>query len=240
MSSTDPLPPTPKGSALEASVSAVGAIYARIDRDQGALAAAAAERGRPLRCPPGCGSCCEPFVPDILPAEAAYAAAWIIDRDPGLAREIASWGEDPPEAPPCPFLRSTEEGKRCGIYPARFLICRLFGASGSRDKQGRAAFRPCVHMPFAGYPPRGGERPALTGAALQSSFGSELPVMGDYGAALVALSPSDSGERHGMLKALPSAIVRVALSLSLAARAPDRTYSNQDERGERIAGPIPE
>jgi uncharacterized protein len=232
MSDTDPLPPTPEGSSLEGLISAVGAIYARIERDQEAFSASAAARDNPLRCPPGCGSCCEPFVPDILPAEAAYAAAWIIDRDPALATEIAGWGADRPAAPPCPFLRIAEEGKRCGIYPARFLICRLFGVSGVRDKEGRAAFRPCAHMPFAGYPPRGGDRPALTGDKLLRAFGAEPPVMADYGAALVGLSPSDSGERRSLLDALPSAMVRVGLSLSLAARAPDPTYSTQDESGE--------
>jgi Fe-S-cluster containining protein len=240
MSDPRPLPPTPKGSALEGLVSAVGEIYTRIERDQESFSASAAARDAPLRCPPGCGSCCEPFVPDILPAEAAYAAAWIIDRDPALASEIAAWEEERPSAPPCPFLRISEEGKRCGIYPARFLICRLFGFSGVRDKEGRAAFRPCAHMPFAGYPPRGGERPALTGDRLLRAFGAEPPLMGDYGAALVGLSPSDSGERRSLPDALPSAIVRVGLSLSLAARAPDPTYSSKNERGKTIAEPIPE
>jgi uncharacterized protein len=232
MSNPDPLPPTPKGSALEAGVSAVGAIYARIERDQGAFVIAAAARGSPLRCPAGCGSCCEPFVPDVLPAEAAYAAAWILDRDPDLASRIAAWAEDRPATPPCPFLRSSEDGKRCAIYPARFLICRLFGASGNRDKEGRAAFRPCAHMPFSDYPPRGGERPALSGDGLVRAFGIEPPVMGDYSAALVALSPSESGERLGILEALPRAIVRAGLSLSLAALEPDRAYSMRDERGD--------
>jgi Fe-S-cluster containining protein len=238
MSNPDLLPPTPKGGALEGIISAVGAIYSRIEGDQGAFAASAAAHDTPVRCPPGCGSCCEPFVPDVLPAEAAYAAAWILDRDPDLAQEVAAWNTSRPAAPPCPFLQISEQGKRCAIYPARFLICRLFGLSGVRDKEGRAAFRPCAHMPFADYPPRGGERPALTGDKLLGAFGAEPPLMADYGTALVGLSPSDSGERHSILDALPTAIVRVGLSLSLAARSPDRTYSTQDEREGTLAGPI--
>ncbi len=237
MSIPDPLPPTPRGSALEGLISAVASVYSRIERDQAAFLAGAAERGSPLTCPPGCGSCCGPFVPDVLPSEAAFAAAWILDRDPGLAREIAAWNGSPPPAPPCPFLRDMNGGQGCSIYPARFLICRLFGASGARDKEGRPAFRPCVHMSVPGYPSRGEPRPALTGAALRSAFGGEPPMMGDYGAALVALAPADSGERRSMLEALPAAIVRVGLSLSLATRAPDRTYSSPDEIGEAFAEP---
>jgi Fe-S-cluster containining protein len=231
MSCPGPLPPTPKGSTLEGVIAAVGAIYARIERDQRSFLAAATEHGAPLACIPGCGACCEPFVPDLLPAEAAYAAAWILARAPALVPEIAAWRRcDRSAAPPCPFLKKSEVVSRCAIYPARFLICRLFGASGIRDREGRTAFRPCAHMPFAGYRSLGEERPALTGDALLRAFGAEPPIMTDYATELVALSPSESGERHSVLEALPPALIRVGLSLSLAARALDRTYSNYDER----------
>lgn len=233
MSYSDTLPPTPKGSTLERDIFTVRLVYARVERDQQSFLTAAALHGAPLNCPPGCGSCCEPFVPDVLPVEAAYAAAWILAHAPDLANEIAAWRDgDRPPTPPCPFLRSTEEGARCAIYPARFLICRLFCASGIRDKEGKIAFRPCVHMPLAKYPPSGQSRPTLTGEALLRAFGVEPPAMVDYATELVSLSPSESGERHSILDALPSALVRVGLGLSLAARAPDGTYSMHDEREE--------
>jgi uncharacterized protein len=217
MSDTDPLPPTPKGSALEGVIAAVGAIYDRIEADQRPFLAAAAGRGAPLRCPPGCGSCCEPFVPDILPAEAAYAAAWMHSSAPDLALESAGW-RNRPAGPSCPFLERLEGGSRCAIYPARFLICRLFGASGTRDKEGRAAFRPCARMPLADRPAGGEGNPALTGGALVRAFGAEPPVMADYAAELLGLSPSEACERRGVMEALPPALVRVGLSLSLAER----------------------
>jgi Fe-S-cluster containining protein len=234
MNSLEPTPPpTPKGSSLEGVVAAVNAVYARAERDRLAFIAAAADRGVPLSCPPGCGACCEPFIPDILQAEAAYAAAWILERAPDLAREIAAWkkGRDP-AMPPCPFLLRLEDGARCAIYPARFLLCRLFGASGIRDKEGRAAFRPCARMPLAEAYPERADRRALTGEDLAEAFGTEPPFMADYATELAGLFPSESGERLSVFEALPSALLRLELILSLAARSPDLTYSKRDESEE--------
>jgi uncharacterized protein len=214
---------------IDAQLGSVASIYDRVARDQAGFLRAAASRGRPLDCPPGCGACCRPFVPDILPSEAAYAAAWMLDNDPELAREIASWPRERPATPPCPFLAPSAAGERCSIYPARFLVCRLFCASGIRDKEGRVAYRPCASMPFAGYPPPGSARPQLVGPAIAEAFGAEPPVMADYASALVALSPSESSERRSLFEALPSAIARVGLARSLAAATSDGPYSLLDE-----------
>ena len=176
------LPSIPRGSSLEGLVAATAAIYARVEAEQRAFLAAAVDNGSPLACPPGCGSCCEPFVPDVLPAEAAYLAAWLLENEPGLAGEAASWpAAGAPAVPPCPFLRRAEGGARCAIYPARPLVCRLFGAAAVRDKVGRASFRPCARMPTtAGYPSRGEERRPLSGDLLVREYGSEPPIMADF------------------------------------------------------------
>lgn len=239
MSDTNSDPTTPDGSSLERVVSSIGAIYAKIEADQGTFLASAADSGAPLLCPPGCGSCCKPFIPDVLPVEAAYTAAWILERKPELALEVAEW-KSRPATPPCPFLRETDEGLRCAIYPARFLICRLFGTSSVRDRDGRAAFRPCAHMPVPGLKSGEGPNPTLTGEALACAFGSEPPAMGDYAAQIVGLSPSEAGERRSVIEALPVALVRVGLCLSLAARAFDGTYSTEDEREEPLTRPGPD
>jgi hypothetical protein len=239
MSDTDPVPYAPKGSSLERVVSSLHTVYEKTKSDQRAFLSSAEESGVPLRCPPGCGACCKPFIPDVLPVEAAYAAAWILQRKPDLAREIAGW-KDRPAVAPCPLLTRTEEGLRCSIYPARFLICRLFGASGVRDKEGRASFRPCVHMPVPKL--RSGDEPndSLSGEELACVFGAEPPVMADCAAQLVALSPSEAGERRSVLEALPLALVRVGLCLSLATQAADGTYSTQDESEAKSSRPSPE
>jgi uncharacterized protein len=226
MSIPDPLSSTPRGSSLEGIVASVVEIYARVHRDQAAFLSSARSRGSPLACPSGCGSCCEPFVPDILPPEASLIAAWLLESEPGLAREVASWTRaDRPAAPPCPFLRRADDRARCAIYPVRPLVCRLFGAAGVRDRDGRASFRPCAHMSLADYPPAGRDRPSMGAAELDGRFGSAPPVMADYSAELAALCPSEALDRSAIVEALPAALARVGLALSLAEGARDRTYS---------------
>ena len=234
MSISDALPSFPPGSTIETLIRKVGAVYARLALDQRSFLASAAEQGEPLVCPPGCGTCCRPFVPDIMPAEAAFTAVWLISEKPELAKEVSAWpqGGDEAYAPPCPFLSATAEGEGCDIYPARFLICRLFGASGLRDKEGQTIFRPCAHMPLAGYPAPGKERPQFVGDRVLGTFGAETPIMADYAAEIVALAPSDSGERQSVREALPKALNRIGLMLSLANNESDRPYSIHDERKE--------
>jgi uncharacterized protein len=235
MSERDPFSQASSGGALEDIIAAVGEVYADIERDQATFLASAAGAGAALVCPSGCGSCCEPFVPDVTPAEAAFAASWILVHDPELATKISSWGSDSgaaPATPPCPFYRPSMPQAHCSIYPARFLICRLFCASAVRDKKGRAAFRPCAHMPLASFPLRGKERPSLAGEELVRIFGAEPPIMADYGARVVSLLPSESSERSSVVEALPKAVSRVGLALSLAGASSDRAYWKRDEREE--------
>jgi Fe-S-cluster containining protein len=223
-------PPISRGNLLESVISTVGEVYARIERDQAGFLASAAASGAALVCPQGCGLCCEPFVPDITAAEAAFAASWLITQRPELAAEVAAWTPgDRPDAPPCPFYRRSMPEAHCAIYPARFLVCRLFCASAVRDKEGRAAFRPCAHMPLAAFPLRAKERPSLIGEELIRVFGAEPPVMADYSAEVVALFPSEASRTDLILDALPKAIARVGLSLSLVDASSDRAYSKRDE-----------
>jgi len=222
------LPATPRGSSLESLVADVAALYERIEADQKAFLEGAAARGAILDCPSGCGACCEPFVPDLLPPEAAFMAAWLLDSAPELAREAAAWtAADRAAVPPCPFLRE-EKKARCAIYPARPLVCRLFGAAGVSDREGHASFRPCAHMPLAGYPPIGESRPTITGTELVRAFGSEPPLMASYAAELTSLSPSLASHRRLIVEALPPALARVALSLSLAEQSPLPAYLGRD------------
>lgn len=218
-------PPTSSVSLLQSAISTLGEVYARIEREQATFLSSAAAAGSPIVCPQGCGLCCEPFVPDITAAEAAFAASWIIANKPELAAEVASWeANGGPDAPPCPFYRRSTPEAHCSIYPARFLVCRLFYASAVRDKEGRAAFRPCAHMSLVAFPRLGGERPSLAGEELARVFGAEPPIMADYSAQVVALFPSESGETALVTEAMPKAVARVGLTLSLAGAAKDRPY----------------
>jgi hypothetical protein len=95
-------------------------------------------------------------------------------------------------------------------------------------------------MPLAGYPPVGQDRPVLSGGELLRVFGSAPPIMADYASALTALCPSDSAERTLLVEALPLALARVGLSLSLAEGATDRAYSGYDEPKEAPSGTFPD
>lgn len=241
MSLPSRIPSSPRGSSLESLIAATAATYARMEAEQNAFLAAAAGRGSPLACPSGCGSCCEPFVPDVLPTEAAYIAAWLLENEPALAERAAAWaGAGPPSVPPCPFLRRSGREARCAIYPARPLVCRLFGAAAVRDREGRASFRPCARMPLPGRPPLGRERRPMSGADLVREFGAAPPVMADYAAELASLRPAEAAERALLVEALPSALRRVGLSLSLAEDARDRTYSTRHAREKEAVSALPD
>jgi Fe-S-cluster containining protein len=128
------------GSTLVRSLDALRAVYREADRR---VASWASESG--LACPPGCGVCCQRFEPDLLPLEADYLAAYLLHEAPDL---LGLLEESPPgkpsDASPCP-LYDPAEPHHCRVYPARPLICRLFGFSGVRGKDGRPLFRPCPH-----------------------------------------------------------------------------------------------
>jgi len=231
MSTIPRFPSLPRGSPLELIVDTVARTYSRVEADQAAFLFLAAHRGKALACPSGCGTCCEVFVPDVLPAEAAFIALWLLEYEPGLAAEAAAWGElGISGMPPCPLLGHSPEGARCAIYPARPLVCRLFGFAGVRDKEGRACFRPCAGLPGADTPATAGVRQSLTGDDLVRTYGSAPPVMADYAAELASLRPGEAAERPLMVSALPAALGWVGLSLALAEADGDRTYSIRDER----------
>lgn len=96
-----------------------------------------------LACPEGCGTCCQTFVPEISAPEADLIAGHILSTSGPLTADSWLEGELPGA---CPFYRVVGDPYHCGIYPARPLICRLFGFAGNRGKDGSARFRPCRHM----------------------------------------------------------------------------------------------
>jgi hypothetical protein len=79
-------------------------------------------------------------------------------------------------------------------------------------------------MSIAAFPQCGEDRPSLEGDELIRVFGAEPPVMADYSAEVVALFPSEASQTDLILDALPKAIARVGLSLSLAGGCSDRAY----------------
>ncbi|MDD4007932.1 MAG: YkgJ family cysteine cluster protein [Sphaerochaetaceae bacterium] len=97
-----------------------------------------------IHCPAGCGTCCEHFLPDITEAEALEVAVYLvfIKKDYELIEKIRNTSSR--TQPPCP-LYNPDSPYHCTVYQARPLICRLFGACASSDKNGTPVFRKCKY-----------------------------------------------------------------------------------------------
>lgn len=104
-----------------------------------------------LRCPEGCGSCCEKPVVHTSAIELIPLAQHLFSQ--GSAEE---WYRRAKERGPgiCVFYEPHGGGKgRCSVYPLRPLVCRLFGFAAVRDKYGTPQLAACVvhrqHQPEA-------------------------------------------------------------------------------------------
>lgn len=138
---SDPtIPAALRGSSLEVTIKALDEVYARADASMGRFRLASG-----FSCIPGCGECCKGFEPEIRPAEAAYLAAWLLGSGAGklglLERDDGSGT--------CPFF-DAEDPHHCQVYPARFLVCRLFGFCAMRDKEGELDFSLCFALAGSG------------------------------------------------------------------------------------------
>lgn len=148
-----------------------------------------------IACGPGCGTCCEHFMPDITALEARMVAAYLllVKKDTALIYKIAEAKKS--ETGPCPLYRF-DSPYHCSVYPARPLVCRLFGVCANGDKEGNGVFRRCRYNAEATMP-------------LQLKFGPEVPVMQDYAYALRALDSSANS-----VSLLPKAILEQLEQLS--------------------------
>ncbi len=199
-------------------LTSVHSVYIRAEE---ALASFRARNG--LSCPPGCGTCCEGFIPDVLPLEASYLAAWLARNRPERAREIVDSGILPSNGRGCPLYDPHRPDAHCTAYPGRPLICRLFAFSGVRTKNGLSSFSLCRGMPGLP-PPRSGAR-AWEGLELEALFGAP-PLMSDFGSELEGISPGDGHRREPLTEALPSAVRQVLFLASLGGRDDPETDGN--------------
>ena len=170
-----------------------------------------------ISCPHACGTCCEGFVPDVMPIEAAYVAAWLAGTDQDRACKLAASGLVPRVRADgrhgCP-LYADDMPYHCTVYEARPLICRMFGFAGSSDKRGSPAYSVCRHGAS-----ESGVRSA-SGAALAEAFGVEPPLMADMGSELVAIDPSSSAERRALPGALYEALGQVLFLVGMKSEDP--------------------
>jgi uncharacterized protein len=133
-----------------------------------------------VRCPAGCGTCCEHFVPELTEAEASLIAAYIlfIKEDEGLIERLRRHDG----RAPCP-LYDADSPYHCTVYPARGLVCRLFGACPSEDKSGSPVFRKCKYNTMQ-------DTPMFISAKDFSSAATHVPTMQEFGVRLSTMTGS--------------------------------------------------
>jgi Fe-S-cluster containining protein len=146
---------------------AVQKLYARLDADIQKLQS---ESG--LHCVAGCGECCKK--PDIesTPLEFLPLALQLFDE--GKA-EIALEEISAKENSLCYVFRPhvTNFGGLCNEYPNRGLICRLFGFTARRNKEGQSELVTCKLI-------KEHQAKEFEQLVIDMRAGKKVPVMSDY------------------------------------------------------------
>ncbi|AEV30708.1 putative Fe-S oxidoreductase [Sphaerochaeta pleomorpha str. Grapes] len=169
-----------------------------------------------IACGPGCGTCCEHFIPDITNAEARLVAAYLlfVKNDQTLLDKLENFDQN--SEGPCP-LYDFGNAHHCTVYEVRPLICRLFGACASQDKNGSAVFRRCRYNTE-------GTMPMLL------HFTNEVPVMQDFAYAIRSLDMDQVGARL-----LPEAVTEMAEQLKFLRSMLGFQNDNPDDTPNPIA-----
>lgn len=156
-----------------------------------------------IHCCEGCGSCCEHFTPDINEVEALFLAYGLIkeNRDQEVLELLHSKNMD--EEHYCPLYRENNPF-HCSVYKYRPLICRLFGASASHDKEGKCVFKKCKFNSI------GHDVDDETFKKHKSA----LVLMSDYGETINQIAPNDL-DRELLPYALEKAIDKIRFYLEL-------------------------
>lgn len=192
-------------------------IYRRVDRETARFAREAA-----LSCPPGCGICSETTDPECLPIEAELVARYLLARGEWPLHGDRAVASAPTGS--CPLY---SDEAHCRVYPARPVLCRLFGFSASADNTGAWRFRLCRHMPAP--PSWEGRREWHEGDASPIA-GARPPLMEDYGRRVADIRPEEMGRRARLSELLPEAAARLILY---------RTLSDAERFGRVRASRVP-
>ena len=213
------------GTRVQRIIDGLDELYAEVERVQLGWRAVS-----PFRCPDGCGSCCVDFEPDVLECEALYLAAWMLLNQRSRAEAILSGSFVSPRNDPergC-FLFDPDSPFHCTVYDGRCLICRLFGYSGDRGKDGELRWKPCKFIPLG--ESAGGESAHRQYSAeeLVERYGVAPPAMGDITAQVVALIPDSAQERKPLREALPQAIAKILMLERFGSGIPDPDAPNPD------------
>lgn len=189
-----------EGTSVYETLIQIEAAYERIANEQKSWYDAAN-----FYCPEGCGHCCEGFEPDLMEGEALYMAAWLLENQNDLALQIA--GQDVEAGFPfdngpktCRFFNPASP-YHCSIYNGRPFICRLFGASSFRSRDGDKTWRPCKFYPedlLAFHKPPLAKRQYSEAETLEV-LGAVPPLMNDLTEEVAAASSGETSLVHDIL-----------------------------------------
>lgn len=145
-------------------------------------------------CPSGCGSCCVNFEPHLYEFEALFMADWLLKNRPDAAKELAEGNfRSDYNGRTCIFFNA-ESDYHCTIYGGRPFICRLFGGSSFRGKDGETVWKPCKFYPATDLekhsPPLAHRQ--YTYEEAKNILGQVPPVMADIMEQAVSLCPGDT------------------------------------------------
>ena len=160
-----------KGTSIERNIRNIEDFYRDVNEK---LSAFSLKEG--IRCPTGCGMCCERFLPDVSKLESLYLAYNILLSE--RKTEIISRLNESKEQKngPCP-LYDCDNDFHCMCYDARPLICRLFASSCFPGKNGESKFAFChLNTDFKG----------------PDKVPADAPVMGVFGQRMICLEDNDN------------------------------------------------
>lgn len=189
-------------------VLAVEKVFAELDDD---IARFKAETG--LGCIKGCGECCKK--PDIEATVLEFLPMAFHLCELNREVEVLEALENNHQVPTCTFFSTIVSGNEIGLcsnYLHRGLICRLFGFSASRDKEGRPVLATCriIKTNFI---------KEYETAVASINEGGFVPVMNQYYMKLLSIDHELGQAFYPINKAIKLAIEKVSLYY---------TYSQQE------------
>lgn len=160
-----------KGTSIERNIRNIEDFYRDVNEK---LSSFSLKEG--IRCPTGCGTCCERFLPDVSKLESLYLAYNILlsKKKTEIIRRLNESKEQ--KNGPCP-LYDGDNDFHCMCYDARPLICRLFASSCFPGKNGESKFALChLNTDFKG----------------PDKVPADAPVMGVFGQRMICLEDNDN------------------------------------------------
>ena len=202
------------GTAVEQKLSSLVELYAEAEREMNEW-----KNASEISCSEGCGICCENFNPDLLNTEAELIACYLLSERPDLLDRLRI------ESTHCIFYRRSASGG-CSIYPARPLVCRLFGFSSVKNRVGERIIKLCKNMQDRGVR-------SYTDVQALEIFGTAPPAMQDFSYRLHDLDGGAADQRRMIKTAVEESLAKIRFLIHMI--DPEKTPPLQPAPVKRTA-----